>query len=79
MTIIFYFFLLIIASILIMFLLGFIDIVYTTITGKPSNMGEKFGEAMEVILGLIATAVCAVGVPIIILCLLAAIVMVIIG
>lgn len=77
--IIFYFVLLVIAAILFMLLLGFIDIMYTTVTGKPSNMAEKFGEAMEVILGLIAMAVGAVGVPILILCLLFFIVMLIIG
>ena len=79
MTIIFYFFLLGIAAILFMLLLGFLDIVYTLITGKPSNMAEKFGEAMTVVIGLIGMAVGAVGVPIIILCLLFFVVMLIIG
>ena len=77
--IIVYIILLFIASILFMLLLGFIDIVYNLITGKPSNMAEKFGEAMEIVIGLIGVALGAVGIPFVILCLLFVIGMFIIG
>ncbi len=54
--IIVYIILLFIAVLLFMLLLGFIDIVYN--------------EAMNVIVGVICAAVCGVGIPILILCLL---------
>ena len=59
--IIVYIILLFIAVLLFMLLLGFIDIVYNV---------EKFCEAMNVIVGVICAAVCGVGIPILILCLL---------
>ena len=62
--IIVYIILLFIAVLLFMLLLGFIDIVYN------SNLVEKFCEAMNVIVGVICAAVCGVGIPILILCLL---------
>ena len=62
-----------------MLLLGFIDIVYNLITGKTSNLAEKFCEAMNVIVGVICAAVCGIGIPVLILCLLFVIGMLIIG
>ena len=55
--IIVYIILLFIAVLLFMLLLGFIDIVYNLITGKTSNLAEKFCEAMNVIVGVICAAV----------------------
>ena len=77
--IIVYIILLFIAVLLFMLLLGFIDIVYNLITGKRSNLAEKFCEAMNVIVGVICAAVCGVGIPVLILCLLFVIGMLIIG
>lgn len=77
--IIVYIILLFIAAILIMLLLGFLDLIYSLITGKSSNMAEKFGEAMEAIIGMIGIAVGVIGIPFVILCLLAAIVMALFG
>ena len=77
--IIVYIILLFIAVLLFMLLLGFIDIVYNLITGKTSNLAEKFCEAMNVIVGVICAAVCGVGIPVLILCLLFIIGMLIIG
>lgn len=77
--IIVYIILLFIASLLVMLLLGFIDLIYSLITGKSSNMAEKFGEAMEAIIGLIGAAVGIIGIPFVILCILAAIVIAVIG
>ena len=68
--IIVYIILLFIAVLLFMLLLGFIDIVYNLITGKRSNLAEKFCEAMNVIVGVICAAVCGIGIPVLILCLL---------
>ena len=51
--IIVYIILLFIAVLLFMLLLGFIDIVYNLVTGKTSNLAEKFCEAMNVIVGVI--------------------------
>ena len=77
--IIVYIILLFIALLLFMLLLGFIDIVYNLITGKTSNLAEKFYEAMNVIVGVICAAVCGIGIPVLILCLLFVIGMLIIG
>ena len=66
--IIVYIILLFIAVLLFMLLLGFIDIVYNLITGKRSNLAEKFCEAMNVIVGVICAAVCGIGIPVLILC-----------
>ena len=66
--IIVYIILLFIAVLLFMLLLGFIDIVY-----------NKFCEAMNVIVGVICAAVCGIGIPVLILCLLFVIGMLIIG
>ena len=77
--IIVYIILLFIAVLLFMLLLGFIDIVYNLITGKTSNLAEKFCEAMNVIVGVICAAVCGIGIPVLILCLLFVIGMLIIG
>ena len=71
--IIVYIILLFIAVLLFMLLLGFIDIVYN------SNLAEKFCEAMNVIVGVICAAVCGIGIPVLILCLLFVIGMLIIG
>ena len=68
--IIVYIILLFIAVLLFMLLLGFIDIVYNA---------EKFCEAMNVIVGVICAAVCGIGIPVLILCLLFVIGMLIIG
>ncbi len=77
--IIVYIILLFIASLLVMLLLGFIDLIYSLITGKSSNTAEKFGEAMEAIIGMIGAAVGIIGIPFVILCILAAIVIAVIG
>ncbi|WP_295591590.1 hypothetical protein [uncultured Methanobrevibacter sp.] len=42
-------------------------------------MAEKFCEAMNVIVGVICAAVCGIGIPVLILCLLFVIGMLIIG
>ena len=66
-------------AVLLFMLLGFIDIVYNLITGKTSNLAEKFCEAMNVIVGVICAAVCGIGIPVLILCLLFVIGLLIIG
>ncbi len=52
-----------IASFAIMMLLGVVDIVKGTVTGKPSNLAEDWGTLMEAILGFACAAIAAVAVP----------------
>ena len=69
----------VILCIFIMFVLGFVDIANGLIMGRQTHLAEDFSEGMQAILGLITAVVAAVGIPVIILCVLFFIVMLIIG